>query len=127
MRFPIVVSCGVVLATCVAAQAQTSCAEWSTLGNSTNGYVNWAGTFDDGSGPALYVGGLFTATADGTAASKVARWNGSSWSALGLGFDVTSHSMAVFDDGSGPAMFVGGEYFHAGGQPANRIAKWNGS
>ena len=45
--------------------------------------------FDDGSGPALYVGGDFT-TAGGVAANHIAKWDGSSWSALGSGMDAAS-------------------------------------
>jgi hypothetical protein len=33
---------------------------------------------------------------------------------------------AAFDDGSGPALFAGGTFQHAGGLPANRVARWNG-
>jgi len=36
-------------------------------------------------------------------------------------------ALAVFDDGSGPALYAGGDFTTAGGVAANRIAKWNGS
>ena len=38
------------------------------------------------SGSDLYAGGYFT-TAGGSAANDIAKWNGSSWSALGSGMD----------------------------------------
>jgi hypothetical protein len=65
--------------------------------------------FDDGSGagPALYAGGGFN-TAGGQSASKIARWDGQSWSALGGG--ATSNqvfALAAFDDGAGLALFAG--------------------
>ena len=41
-------------------------------------------TFDDGGGVALYAGGDFTA-AGGAAARRIAKWDGSTWSALGSG------------------------------------------
>jgi trimeric autotransporter adhesin len=82
--------------------------------------------FDDGGGPALFVGGDFT-SAGGTPAMNIARWDGTSWSALGSGMDGTVHSLAVFDDGTGPALYAGGQFTVAGGQAANHIAKWDGS
>jgi len=88
--------------------------------------------FDDGTGPALYVGGRFTSI-DGVPASRIARWDGTAWSALGSGIAgsgvaVSIMTMTTFDDGTGPALYVGGQAFtSAGGQPANRVAKWDGT
>src|SRR6185503_15774793 len=86
--------------------------------------------FDDGSGPALYAGGLFT-SAGGAAANHVAKWNGTTWSALGTGITGTPsavQTLAVHDDGTGagPALYAGGTFTSAGGVPANQVAKWNG-
>jgi hypothetical protein len=86
---------------------------------------------DDGSGPALYIGGRFTSV-DGVPASRIARWNGTSWSAVGAGVTGTGvapsiNTMVTFDDGTGPALYVAGQAFtSAGGLPANRVAKWDG-
>jgi hypothetical protein len=92
---------------------------------------------DDGDGPnlpALYAAGFVT-SAGGNPASGVARWNGTSWSALGQGVTLTNgsphvYAMAVFDeDAAGPqlpALFVGGGFDQAGGMPAAGIARWNG-
>jgi hypothetical protein len=82
--------------------------------------------FDDGTGPALYAGGLFT-IAGGSSANKIAKWNGSSWSALGSGMNDFVSALTVFDDGIGPALYAGGTFTTAGAVSANRIAKWNGS
>ena len=79
--------------------------------------------FDDGCGPALYGGGLFT-TAGGAAANFIAKWNGSSWSSLGSGMNNTVLALSVFDDGGGPALFGGGLFTTAGGAEANSFAKW---
>jgi hypothetical protein len=35
-------------------------------------------------------------------------------------------AITMFDDGTGPAVFAAGDFTIAGGQPANRIAKWDG-
>ncbi len=82
--------------------------------------------FDDGNGPALYAAGHFR-TAGGVAAQRLAKWDGTSWHALGSGIDNAVLALAVFDDGSGPALYAGGFFFEAGGVPAKSIAKWDGS
>jgi hypothetical protein len=80
--------------------------------------------FDDGTGPALYAGGAFT-SAGGVSANRIAKWNGSAWSALGSGMNARVDALTVFDDGTGPALYAGGFFTTAGGVSANRIAKWN--
>jgi len=88
--------------------------------------------FDDGTGPALYVAGQFSG-AGGIAVNNVAKWNGTNWSPLGSGLTFPSHgsagatAMTVFDDGTGPALYVCGVFDHAGGAVANDIAKWDGT
>ncbi|MBX3374810.1 MAG: hypothetical protein KF817_13345 [Phycisphaeraceae bacterium] len=102
---------------------------WSALGTGLNGPVHALAFFDDGSGngPALYAGGHFT-SAGGVSASRIARWDGTSWSALGSGTDYTVRALAVFDDGSGngPSLYVGGEFTMADGIPSPNIARWDG-
>ncbi|MBI5762822.1 MAG: immunoglobulin domain-containing protein [Planctomycetes bacterium] len=84
-------------------------------------------SFNDGSGPAVYAGGFFT-TAGASTTRGIARWNGISWSGVnGTGLNTSGlSSMLVFDDGSGPALFVGGFFQSIDGVTANCIAKWNG-
>jgi hypothetical protein len=106
-------------------------ATWSEVGGGVGGfagnYVSALAVFDDGSGPALYAGGLFS-TAGGVAANRIAKWNGTSWAPLGSGMSTGFISaLAVFDDGSGPALYVGGIFGIAGGVPAQHIARWNGA
>jgi len=110
--------------------------DWTALDAGTNGGINALAVFDDGSGLALYAGGFFS-TAGGVSASCIAKWNGSAWSALGSGVawpnppfnnNIGSVSaLAAYDDGTGEALYVGGRYTTAGGQPVNGIARWNGS
>ena len=93
-----------------------------------NGDVYALAVFDDGSGPALYAGGDFT-TAGGVAGATTSR-SGTARAGRPLGSGVERpgvHALAVFDDGSGPALYAGGDFTTAGGVPANHIAKWNGS
>jgi hypothetical protein len=86
-----------------------------------NSYVDGLLVFDDGNGEALYAGGNFT-SAGGAAAWYVARWDGSSWSPLGVPPAALApgpvFEFAAFDSGSGPELYAGG----FGG-----IARWNGS
>lgn len=104
---------------------------WTSLGQGVEGGnegVNDLEVFDDGSGPALFVGGDF-ALAGGIINRGIAKWNGTSWESLGTGIEGTYayvQTLAVFDDGSGPAIFAGGDFSQAGGIPAENIAKWNG-
>lgn len=97
--------------------------------NGLNGIVRSLAVFDDGTGPALYVGGQFTA-AGGVPANHIARWDGTTWQPLGTGpdngVDGTVWTMAVHDDGTGPALYVGGDFLYAGDLQLNRIAKWDG-
>jgi hypothetical protein len=74
------------------------------------------------SGNNLYVGGQFT-TAGGVTVNHIARWDGSSWSALGSGVGGDVLAIAV----SGNDVYAGGFFNTAGGAPARNIAKWNGS
>src|SRR5262249_27899018 len=87
--------------------------------------VSGMAVYDDGSGPALYVGGSLS-SAGGVVVSNIARWNGTSWSALGAGADAAVLALCVFNDGGGPALYAGGRFASAGGTPAAYIAKWDG-
>jgi len=70
----------------------------------------------------VYVGGEFT-TAGGVSANRIAKWDGSTWSALGSGVDNTVYAIAI----SGSDVYVGGRFITAGGVTVNHIAKWDGS
>ena len=90
-----------------------------------NGSVNALAVFDDGSGPALYAGGSFQ-SAGGIEAYSIARWNGESWSDVGIGVGGEVRALAVFDDGSGPALYAGGSLAVLVSGPVRGIARWNG-
>ena len=111
------------------AHAQRGC-EWSPLGFGIAGTpsptVYALTVLDDGSGPALYVGGMFTAGGS-VPAPYVARWDGVAWSPLGSGMDYSVLALAAFDDGSGPALYAGGSFIIAGGVPTEHVAKWDGA
>ena len=73
------------------------------------------------SGDTIYVGGRFW-TIGNIRANHIARWDGSSWSALGSGTNGSVRALAV----NGTDVYVGGYFTSAGGIPANNIAKWDG-
>lgn len=71
----------------------------------------------------LYAGGAFT-NAGGVSANHVAKWNGTSWSALGAGTNGWSVScLAVYKNN----LYAAGNFTTAGGVSTTGIAKWSGS
>jgi hypothetical protein len=99
---------------------------WSALGSGirkpgSDGYPSGVRALTI-SGTDLYVGGVFT-TAGGIAATNIAKWNGSSWSSLGVGVNKAVFALAMLSG----QLYVGGVFTSASGTPAYAIAKWNGS
>jgi hypothetical protein len=92
---------------------------WVSMSSGAEGGVSTAVVDSAGN---LYIGSFFTSVGS-VMANHVAKWNGSSWSALGVGVDSNVYALAV----SGGDLYVGGKFTAAGGSPANHIAKWNGS
>jgi trimeric autotransporter adhesin len=84
----------------------------------------------------VLAGGDFRSVA-GVSAGSVAQWANGTWTALGSGFcrlaDLPAllpppgiNALAVYDDGSGPALYAGG-HLGVGGSPiGNYVIKWNG-
>ena len=70
------------------------------------------------SGSDLYVGGSFP-TAGGSAATNIAKWDGSSWSALGSGMNQSVSALAV----SGSDLYAGGDFTTAGGEASAYTAR----
>ncbi|WP_167856723.1 T9SS type A sorting domain-containing protein [Hymenobacter aquaticus] len=89
----------------------------------TNGRVNAIVA----SGSTVYIGGTFTAVGN-TAARNIAKWDGTSWSALGGGTNggtgVGVNALALAANGD---LYVGGSFTFVGSLAANRIAKWSGN
>jgi hypothetical protein len=101
---------------------------WGPVGgNALLGIVRTLHVFDDGSGPALYVGGDSPVPGAGSALG-LARWNGTQWTAVGGSLDGPAWSLTSVParNGSPGVLYVGGSFAHAGGIAANRIAAWNG-
>ncbi|MEX2218141.1 MAG: hypothetical protein WD749_05220 [Phycisphaerales bacterium] len=102
---------------------------WSGVGTGVDGVTRAIGAYDDGDGPALYAAIDWYAIPTGVPTSRVAKWDGESWSEVGPSPSNGSIvDFAVFDDGTGggPALYAAGTFTSVGGLSANRIAKWNG-
>jgi hypothetical protein len=111
-------------------------ADWQALGTGVNSPALAFAAFDaDGDGPGavmLYAAGDFT-KAGGLNVSRIARWDGASWSALpGGGFDKAVTALAACDpDGpagpAAPVLVAGGKFTTAGGKAAAGLAVWDGA
>jgi hypothetical protein len=90
---------------------------------SLNGHVYALNTQRPG---VLYVGGDFTSAGGNTKAARIARWNGSTWSAVGATPLANGAVRAIaYHDGK---VYAGGTFVNAGGNPlADFLAVWDGS
>jgi hypothetical protein len=73
-------------------------------------------------GACVYAGGFFT-TAGGVTVNRIAKWNGTSWSALSTGMNSAVDALAW----DGTSLYAGGFFKTAGGVSVNYIGKWDGS
>ncbi|MBS0190157.1 MAG: immunoglobulin domain-containing protein [Phycisphaerales bacterium] len=103
---------------------------WSSLGTGMTG-----GTAPTVAALAVYpngdiaAGGLFT-TAGGVTAGNIARWNGSSWSAIGGGttgpWNPPGYVCSAIVMGNGD-LVIGGEFNKVNNVAAYMVARWNGT
>jgi hypothetical protein len=73
-------------------------------------------------GTGFYVGGDFT-TVSGVSSPGIAKWNGTTWEAVGGGVDGTVSAIVI----SGTNVYVGGSFDQAGQVSALNVAAWNGT
>ncbi|UCC30776.1 MAG: hypothetical protein JSU86_00580 [Phycisphaerales bacterium] len=113
--------------------------QWYTFRNVNSGICDMC-VFDDGLGSALYIGGWFPgamAPPSFKVLNYVAKSTGWDWEPLGygvmLGVDTWAvDALAVFDDGGGPALYVGGDFHCVFNTPddyfrVSNIARWEGA
>lgn len=99
-----------------------------------SGFVYSMLTYDDGSGPTLYIGGTISLEND-TPIAALAKWTGSAFTTVGqpdwldsFGGSGWIQTMRALDLGNGPRLYVGGHFNTVGGGVgANNVAVWNGS
>ena len=87
--------------------AQWNGSTWSALGSGVSGGGRGGPTVNalTVSGTTLYAGGDFT-MAGGSVATNIAQWNGSCWSALGLGMNEEVSALAM----AGGTLYAGGSF-----------------
>lgn len=93
------------------------------------GWVRTLMVFDDGAGPALFAGGRFGFVEGmGVASGPLARWTGSHWSGAGAPINGIVEALAVYDDGTGPSLYAGGNFTGTGTlEGARHLIRWNGA
>jgi hypothetical protein len=89
-------------------------------GGAANGAVYAIAVAADGS---VYAAGGFT-TIGGVAANRIAKWNGTAWSALSTGLNGNCFTLCIASNG---VLYAGGDFTTAGGVTVNRIARWDGT
>ncbi|OAB62497.1 hypothetical protein AY599_28475 [Leptolyngbya valderiana BDU 20041] len=126
------------------AQPTTQCGQWEhLLDGLTEGFPVAGGprvsdliTFNAGDGPMLYIAGNFATLLDPAQgeveAPALARFDGQAWSVL-PGLDAPelepngrAIALQVWDDGTGPALYVGGAFTRIAGLSTNGIARFDG-
>ena len=97
---------------------------WAAPGDFSRSTINALTVYDAGRGPQLYA----EDSVDG-----LVRWNGTDWIPLGAAplenrptTSMLPGSIALhgFDDGTGPALFVGGDFDQVGNRISTNFAKW---
>jgi hypothetical protein len=69
-------------------------------------------------GDKLYAGGWFT-NAAGNPANHIAKWNGTTWSAIGTGMNSPVQALAIYNG----QLYAGGSFTQASNAPISYIAK----
>lgn len=98
---------------------------WSSLGSGLDPFAPFgpsANAIQELANGDIVVGGQFSG-AGGVAANNIARFDGSSWHALGAGLAGPVRDMTL----SGSDLVVVGSFTTSGANVVNRIARWNGS
>ena len=98
-----------------------------SFGNSSV-YGASVAVYDDGAGPALYVGGRFEwVFDDGSTIQNLAKWDGQSWTQVPV--EQAVYHLSVVDLGAGSVLIVGGAASMLPIQPgfARNLGAWNGS
>jgi hypothetical protein len=75
----------------------------------------------------LYVGGKFTDAGGIASADRIAKWNGSSWSAVGSPTEQITNGEIFAIAVSGGKVYAGGTFTNAGTGGADNLAVWDGT
>ena len=105
--------------------AQWSGASWVPVGTGlTIGGATKLVPFTDASGTSLFVFGGFR-LGNNPEYQAAARWDSANgWRDVGVGPNSDVRAAAIFDDGTGPSIFVGGWFTSVGSNSAAGVARW---
>jgi hypothetical protein len=105
--------------------AQWNGTNWSALGDGLGGSNDFGGPEAYAlavSGNCLYIGGFFT-SADSLAATNLAEWTGTSWSAINPLANGWLSALTVSETN----LYASGTFLNAEGNPISCILQWNGN
>lgn len=92
---------------------------WQSIATSgANGTVRAAVVGNDGM---LYIAGDFTQV-NGVAYTRIVRWDGTNWTAIGTGANASVHTLAIATNGD---LLVGGDFTTMNGQAIVRAARYD--
>lgn len=97
-----------------------------TLESALDGQIEALEVFDDQGDVRLIAGGNFYALG-GFQMRNIGRWNGVSWSSLGIGTDSYVQTLCAVHENGAETLYVGGDFERADGQPAVRVAAFRGN
>lgn len=103
-------------------------APWPHLVQKGNGVPD-AVVYDDGTGPAIFTNSVPTIDGIGAERQGLFKWDGTTWTFVGgPAFPSARYIMdlQVFDDGRGPAIYIGGEFQNFGGVVTENIVRYSG-
>jgi hypothetical protein len=121
-------SLGVALIAFLATEGRAmQAADWADgfIGPSSSGIVTEVASFDDGGGEKLYVA---TGAPFGSGfAELLRRFDGNRWEAFDVPVTGTIHSSCVWNDGTGNALYLGGDFTSVAGVAAQRVVRFDGT
>ncbi|MEP7169131.1 MAG: T9SS type A sorting domain-containing protein [Bacteroidota bacterium] len=93
---------------------------WSGVGTGLDEYVN--GLVTDTVNNVIYAGGHFLNSGT-TTVNHVAKWDGTSWSAMNTGTDLDVYTLCMYNG----ELYMGGRFNAAGSNACSRVARWDGT
>ncbi|MEQ9584749.1 MAG: GC-type dockerin domain-anchored protein [Phycisphaerales bacterium] len=100
---------------------------WDALNGGVDGQVLGLRVLEFEGEELLFVGGTFSTAGGGAVTSPgVAAWDGNAWRGFGDGVLGSVNDFMIYDDGSGPSLYIAGRFTVPGGGNGN-LARWNGS
>jgi hypothetical protein len=103
---------------------------WDHLGTGTapgSKSLNLSASALEVSAGTLYVGGKFTDAGGFANADRIAKWNGSSWSAVSSSAEQITNGEVFAIAVAGGKVYAGGAFTNAGNSGADNLAVWDGN